>query len=395
MTDTGAALNSEYIIDGLRMESTPFQMLCECTVSDCGDTADGVSGATVVDEISGIPHVSFCPDRKDIHRYLEQIRDSCGGGRAVPSAYSGSFTRMRIAAAVIGSIWKDGHFSLDEMTMEMDWEWDFTPVGSMAAFYFSAEAASQYLFDLGVRLSDYSLKESFSGNRLLLKNISVNAGAGISGLCGGNDASLPESPDEDFLQDQESAGQAVISAYRKCGEDAVDDNKSWIIYIPFDTCQYRLGGSVLCGRLGSNGDPAPEIKDPDYFIDCFEVVRELVEDGIVLSGVTVADGGLIAAADRMFRQSGCCIDITGIGAAYAEQDPVRILFSEIPGVLIQISDSDYDYVDSQLLLQDIAYYPIGHPESGYKGVRVSENGRPDVVSILSALLQGQSSEGED
>ena len=55
------------------------------------------------------------------------------------------------------------------------------------------------------------------------------------------------------------------------------------------------------------------------------------------------------------------LDISGIEQAYIETDAIRILFSEIPGVVIQIRDSDYDYVDAQFLLQDIAYYPIGHP----------------------------------
>ena len=68
----------------------------------------------------------------------------------------------------------------------------------------------------------------------------------------------------------------------------------------------------------------------------------------------------------------------------------------MPGVLVQIRDSDYDYVDSQLLLQDVAYYPVGQPDlTGRSGVRISEDRRPDVLSILSALLQEQQSEGED
>ena len=112
--------------------------------------------------------------------------------------------------------------------------------------------------------------------------------------------------------------------------------------------------------------------------------------------MTISYGGLGTAAEHLCRKSGCTLDLKGVESAYVEKDPVRILFSEIPGVLVQIRDSDYDYVDAQLLLQEIAYYPLGHPDPDIKGISISESGRPDVFSILEALLNNPStSEGED
>ena len=136
------------------------------------------------------------------------------------------------------------------------------------------------------------------------------------------------------------------------------------------------------------------IQDPDYFIDCYEVVRELTEDGIVKAGVTVADGGLATAAYKMCERLGANLDLSGIVTSYGENDHIRILFGEIPGVMIQISDSDYDYVDSQLILQDIAYYPLGHPTAAFQGIRVTQNSKTGVAEILASLM-GQASEGED
>ena len=55
------------------------------------------------------------------------------------------------------------------------------------------------------------------------------------------------------------------------------------------------------------------------------------------------------------------------------------------GAIIQIKDSDYDYVDAEFLLQDIAYYPIGHPVTGTGEVNVkaggSGNSMPTVLCI--------------
>ena len=73
---------------------------------------------------------------------------------------------------------------------------------------------------------------------------------------------------------------------------------------------------------------------------------------------------------------------------------VRALFAELPGVLVQFRDIDYDYVDSQLMLQDVAYFPLGHPDPSGQGLRVEKTSRNDVSGILASLLR-QATEGED
>ena len=80
--------------------------------------------------------------------------------------------------------------------------------------------------------------------------------------------------------------------------------------------------------------------------------------------------------------------------SYQDSSRPEILFGEVPGILLQISDENYDYVDSQLLLQDIAYYPLGHPSDKHSGVSVSESGKTGVADILLSLLE-QATEGED
>ena len=95
----------------------------------------------------------------------------------------------------------------------------------------------------------------------------------------------------------------------------------------------------------------------------------------------------------MCSEAGMDIDIKGIMSSYQEERH-KVLFGEVPGVLIQVSDENYDYVDSQLLLQDIAYYPIGHPTEGPSELTISEDGKSDVADILASLL-GHASEGED
>ena len=148
--------------------------------------------------------------------------------------------------------------------------------------------------------------------------------------------------------------------------------------MPFDTDELHLGDSALSAALGLSGGMAPKMEDPDYFMDCFEVVRELVEDGILLSGVSVKRGGMVAALDSMVSPTvGADVNISDLKRAYPSSDVVRILFSEVPGVIFQINDSDYDYLDAELLLQDVMYFPLGHP--------VRRKGK--VGAILDSLIR--------
>ena len=189
----------------------------------------------------------------------------------------------------------------------------------------------------------------------------------------------------------------VLGKSRKCQVHVSDNIGNWLIYIPFDTCKFRLGGSLLAEKTGLAGGKAPDIMDSDYFIDCFEVVREFVEDGVIVSGAATGPGGLIATLNRMSNgmTAGIDADISGICRSYGETDITRILFSEVPGAVVEIRDSDFDYVDAEMLLQDVAYYPIGHP--GKPGLRITSGNQDGVAGILQSLL-GQEDivpEGED
>ena len=93
--------------------------------------------------------------------------------------------------------------------------------------------------------------------------------------------------------------------------------------------------------------------------------------------------------------TGADIDLSGLVAATGEQDLVRLLFSEVPGAIIQIADLDYDYVDAELLLQDVAFYPLGHPVPGSDEVTVSVSDKSGIQNILESIIRSQSSEGED
>ena len=155
---------SEYIIDGVKMDSTPARMLMECMPPDRRKTVAASAGGVVMDETKDPVPGHTKTDSSMIYEYAQSIRASNSGERGFQSGYPSFYTRLRIASAVIGSLWKKGHFGLGNLHIGLRWLWDATPLGNMAAFYFSAEAASRYLFDLGIRLGSYSFGKSQDGS---------------------------------------------------------------------------------------------------------------------------------------------------------------------------------------------------------------------------------------
>lgn len=390
MKEKTSALYSTYIIDGATRRFTPAEILGEClSPEQAGRCMTGEKFEPIVDETTD-PSPSACQfHEEDIQTYLSKVSEVLGTPRLCPSTYPEPFTKQAIAKSLIDTMWMKGHFRLSDLTLQARWKWDPKPLGSMAAFYSSVEAAVDYIDSLGICLSGYSFAECESGDQVSFKVQATEKAAG------------PEQEYDDewsSLPDNTSFGSVhpSIGRHRVPGGKLLADKDSWIIFIPFDTCEFRLGGSLLGEVMGHNGDTFPEIGDADYFIDCFEVVREFVEDKVVMAAATVGDGGLVTALKLMCSEEvGASVDIGGIMNAYGEEDCARILFSEIPGALIQIKDLEYDYVDAELLLQDIAYYPIGHPSPGSGNVKVKSGMNNGISEILQSLLGSQTCEGED
>ena len=390
MKENTSALHSEYIIDGIPRRFTPADILDGCLEQEPEGPQKYEEFEPIVDESTDPSPAADTFKSQDAQEYLSCISTLTGTPRNCPMAYPEEFTKSRIAKALLDTMWMKGHFRLGDLTLTAKWRWNPKPLGNMAAFYSSVEAAADYIDSLGLCLNSYSFTES---ERICQAVFKVAA------------TEKPEDPDAEIDPEDEidlpgnapfGSPHPVIGRRRAVPEKLMPDPESWLIFIPFDTCEFRLGNSLLCQVLGQNGDNAPEIGDGDYFIDCFELIREFVEDKVVLSGMTVGDGGMLSALKNMCSETvGASIDVSGIMNAYDEDKSIRVLFSEIPGALIQIKDIDYDYADAEFLLQDIAYYPIGHPIPGTSSVKVKTGRGGGISDILQSLLSSQASEGED
>lgn len=372
MAEKTDLLYSAYIIDGVPQALSPADMLDGCT-AEPPIRPDGDFG-TLADEHKDPAPDSFPFREEDIYKYAALLPLQ---KRAVPIPFAGAYTAGKVAQALIDAIWFSGHFRLGDLTVKADWRWSGKEVSWGAAFYSSVEEACAYIDALGLRISRYNLTSGTPA-------VSFKA-ATVEGE--------PMDQDDDLIfEDTARTVNPRISRRRKCPGELQPQAQDWLIYIPFDTCDFRLGGSSLAQAVGASPSVPADVADADYFTDCYEVVRELVEDGVVKAGATVGEGGLLTALRGMTRQgTGADVCITDICKANGNELPVRVLFAEVPGVVIQIADIDYDYVDAELLLQDVVFYPIGHPTPGKPEVIISE--KTDIPDILETLLNTK--EGED
>jgi len=359
------ALYSRYILDGIEADNTPADILRDYGEADI--PAMPCQGEIVDESIDPTPTPSTFR-QSETASYIRAIEDL---PEKFPVNYARPKAKARVAWALLDSLWLDGHFRLGNLRVTPQWRWNDSKVGNMAAFYDSVEALGDYVSEMGIKIDGCEFEESDECHMTVSTRISET-----------------KTVDEDESED------IVPGTVRAIPEKAVADRTSWIVYIPFDTCPYRLGGTTLAAFAGNGGDSAPDVQDADYFIDCYEVIREMVEDGVALSGVTVGRGGLISAAAKLCAETGLTLDVSGIASSCNEDSTARILFGEVPGVLVQFSDNDFDYIDSQFLLQDVAYYPVGHPEGVAGEIGVRHSRKPAVAGILGALLS-QATEGED
>ena len=342
------AFSSRFIIDGVPRELTPAALLAPVMEKA---PEPGPAGGTVIDESIDPAPGLIMPDPARTDAYLDAV---CSAERILPVPFAAPCTRGRIAEALIDGIWRNGNVRLDDMPLTVKWFCDPSNVGEMAAFYASVESAAEYMDALGVVLRRCACETGPFG----MKVATPFSGAPL-----------------------------IVSA------ELQPDPHSWLVYVPFDISDYRLGGSLLAQTMGLKGGTAPQVGDADYFIDCFELVREFAEDGVLLSAATIGPGGLGAALRRMCPGDiGTDVDVADVLRSSGAPSASHIVFSEVPGALLQVRDIDFDYLDAECILQDIAYFPLGHPVPGGK-LRLAVSDRPGINAILESLMQN--AEGED
>jgi phosphoribosylformylglycinamidine synthase len=120
------------------------------------------------------------------------------------------------------------------------------------------------------------------------------------------------------------------------------------------------------------GKKPPEVSDANYFAKAFSAVQQLISENRVLAGHDISAGGLITTLLEMnFSNCDCGMNINL--EDYGAQDIIKTMFSENPGVVIQVEDE----AETVKLLKDrdLRFHVLGHviPEFIIKIQKDDEN----------------------
>ena len=254
-------------------------------------------------------------------------------GLANPSAGS----VLSVAEALTNIVWAPLADGMESLSLSANWMWPCrSQKGEDARLYQAVEALSDFCCALHINVptgkDSLSLSQQYpNGDKIISPGtVIVSAGGEVSDV------------------------RKVVSPVM------VNDKNSSLYHIDFSFDTQRLGGSAFAQSLGKVGDDVPTVSNAEYFADCFEAVQELINRGWIMAGHDISAGGLITTLLEMTfanTHGGMHVNLHDI----ADDDIVKLLFAENPGVVIQVSDEHKQELRAFFEDSGIGYAKIGYP----------------------------------
>ena len=244
---------------------------------------------------------------------------------------------LSVAEALTNLVWAHMADGMESISLSANWMWPCrAQEGEDARLYSAVKALSDFCCALQINVptgkDSLSMTQKYPDGKKIISpgTVIVSAGGEV------DEISKTVSP--------------VIKA--------VKDSRLYYIDFSFDKLQ--LGGSAFAQSQGKVGDDVPTIQNPEYFSDAFMAIQKMIGEGLVLAGHDISAGGIITCLLEMCfanTKGGLNINFEKI----QEGDIIKVLFSENPGVVIQVRDSDAARVKKILEDAGVGYCKIGSP----------------------------------
>ncbi|MDD6783034.1 MAG: phosphoribosylformylglycinamidine synthase [Prevotellaceae bacterium] len=324
---------SEYLTQMLQMES----VACKDWLTNKVDRS--VTGKVARQQCQGelqLP-LSDCGVVALDYRGKKGIATAIGhapqAGLASPEAGS----VLSVSEALTNIVWAPLEEGLDSVSLSANWMWPCrSQKGEDARLYKAVEALSDFCCQLNINVptgkDSLSLSQQYPNGEKVISpgTVIVSAGGQVSDI------------------------RKVVSPV------VVNETKSTLYHIDFSFDKLRLGGSAFAQSLGRVGSDVPTCKNPDYFKSAFNAVQQLVTDGLIMAGHDISAGGLITTLLEMcFANTEGGMEINADG--FKEDDLVKILFAENPGVVVQIADANKTAFKKILDEAGVAFVKLGKP----------------------------------
>jgi phosphoribosylformylglycinamidine synthase len=233
-------------------------------------------------------------------------------GAALIDPVAGS--KLAIAEALTNLLWAPLTHALRGVSLSANWMWPSRNKGEDARLYHAVKAVSDFAIGLGINIptgkDSLSMTQKYPSGEVVIAPGTVIISA-----------------------------VAEVDDIRKTVTPALQPlNGSKIIYINFSQDTFKLGGSSFAQVLNLLGDEVPSVQDVGYFARAFDAVQALIREERVLAGHDISEGGLITALLEMtfpVPDVGMNIDLR-----HWREDVIKILFSENPGVILQVHNEE-------------------------------------------------------
>lgn len=225
-------------------------------------------------------------------------------------------SRIAIAEALtnlIGAPLKEG---LKSVSLSANWMWPCRNAGEDARLYKAVEAASDFAIALGINIP--TGKDSLSMTQKYPDGTKVPAPGTLIVSAAGEVSDVKK----------------ILSPVLRKAEDTE------VLYVDMSGSHSALGGSVLYETMGKVGSETIDVRDADYFRKSFEAIQTLIHDEVILACHDISAGGLVTALLEMaMAHTDMGLKVTKDFIGQGDNLLAR-LFSEAPGILIQVSDGE-------------------------------------------------------
>ncbi|MCX6281348.1 MAG: phosphoribosylformylglycinamidine synthase [Bacteroidetes bacterium] len=224
-------------------------------------------------------------------------------------------SRLSVAEALTNLVWAPLTHGLKGVSLSANWMWPCKNPGEDARLYEAVKAVSEFAINLGINIP--TGKDSLSMTQ--------------------------KYPDGEIVY---SPGTVIISATAEVSEVSKtvspllsDQKNTVLLYVNLSADEYSPGGSSFAQSLNKLGDSTPDIKNHKAFAAAFNIIQEWIKEEKILAGHDISAGGLITSLLEMtfpHTEAGMELDLTVTG----ETDLVKLLFSENPGIIVQVRETD-------------------------------------------------------
>lgn len=243
-------------------------------------------------------------------------------------------SQLSIAEALTNLVFAPLEEGLSSVSLSANWMWPCRNEGEDARLYRAVEACANFAIELGINIptgkDSLSMTQKYPTEKPVVSpgTVIISAAAPVSDVRG------------------------IVTP------TLVQDSDTVLLHIDFSFSGLALGGSALFQSLGNLGAQTPMLPNAEYFGDAFEAVQKLIKKGLVLAGHDISAGGLITTLLEMTFANvsgGLAVDLNEI----PESDPVKLLYAENPGVVLQVRN--IDAVREILDEEGVAFALIGKP----------------------------------